>query len=169
MFAGERGAVELIALGVTRRATCGGEPLGPAAISGVTAANKGLEDVFAIEGGILAGIVGEFAGLTGMVVDVVADVSLAGAAVEATLAIAVVDLAGNVVEVAELVMPVSLLDEGVLVNLVVDVAGPEGDDVTFDGREAAPAAAAFVFVGNTGFITSTSFLSFFCFWTFSLS
>lgn len=159
MFAGER-AVELVALGVTRRTTCGGESLGPAAISGFTVANRGLEDVFAIDGGISAGIVGELVGLADVAVDVAADTGLA---------VAVVDLAGKVLEVAELLVPVSLLDEGVLVNLVVEVVGPEGDDAAFDGREAALAAADFVFVGNTGFVTSTSFLSFFCFWTFSLS
>lgn len=124
--------------------------------------------MLAAEAGTLAGKVGELVDLVDNTVNVAADVDLAGAAAEA-LAVAVVDLVGDVVAFVEVLLAVSLVDECDFVSLVVEVADPAGDATAFTGREAAPPVTAFAFVGSTGFVTSTSFLSFLCFWTFSLS
>lgn len=132
------------------------------------APSKGLEAVLAAEAGILAGKLGELVGLADETVDVAADVDLAGVAAEA-LAVGVVDFVGDAVALVEVLPAVSLVDECDFVSLVVEVVGPAGDATAFGGREAAPPVTAFAFVGSTGFVTSTSFLSFLCFWTFSLS
>lgn len=118
--------------------------------------------MLAAEAGILVGKVGEVVGLAEGAVDAATGVDLAGVAAEA-LAVAAVALVGDVVAFVGVLPAVSLVDESDFVSLVVEVADPAGDATAFGGREAAPPVTAFAFVGSTGFVTSTSFLSFLCF------